>query len=256
MHAVAGATDTEVQVHVSAKTLTDFDSDGCCHLHDGRNLAPQTVRRLFCDAGVVRIVEDAKGQPLDVGRKTRTIAPALRRVLSARDKGCRLPGCGATRHLHAHHIEHWADGGATSLDNLVQLSPHHHRLMHEGGFDVQASRGGHSHSVDSGASSIGFYRPDGSRTDDVVAKHSIASCTEISLKQRNTQHGFAIDRDTAFPNWDGEPMDLTMAIDAMFTVSGDHAMRAEGVSAEIAPGQAWKRRMLYCKEESRAVNLL
>ena len=121
MHAIAGATDTEVQVHVSAETLIEFDSEGCCHLHDGPNLAPQTVRRLSCDAGIVRIVEDALGQPLDVGRKTRTIPPALKRALSSRDKGCRFPGCSATRHLHGHHIEHWADGGSTCLDNLVQL---------------------------------------------------------------------------------------------------------------------------------------
>lgn len=115
MHAIAKRTDTEVQVHVSAETLVEFDADGCCHLHDGANLAPHTLRRLSCDAGIVRIVEDGKGQPLDVGRKTRSIPPALKRALSARDRGCRFPGCGATRHLHGHHIEHWADGGATSL---------------------------------------------------------------------------------------------------------------------------------------------
>jgi hypothetical protein len=78
----------------SAETLIEFDSEGCCHLHDGPNLAPQTVRRLSCDAGIVRIVEDAQGQALDVGRKTRTIPPALKRALSSRDKGCRFAGCG------------------------------------------------------------------------------------------------------------------------------------------------------------------
>ena len=117
----SGAHSCEVQVHVSAETLTDFDTEGCCHSHDGPNLAPHTMRRLSCDAGIVRIVEDGKGQPLDVGRKTRTISPALKRALSTRDQGCRFPGCGATPHLHGHHIKHWADGGSTSLDNLVPL---------------------------------------------------------------------------------------------------------------------------------------
>jgi hypothetical protein len=163
MHSIVKFIDTEVQVHVCAETLLDFDSDGCCHLHDGPNLAPHTVRHLSCDAGVVRIVEDAKGQPLDVGRKTRTIAPALKRALSARDQGCRFPGCGATRHLHGHDIEHWANGGPTSLDNLVQLGPHHHRLVHERGFGVQAL---HNHARR--ARAINFYRPDSSRIDDTV----------------------------------------------------------------------------------------
>jgi hypothetical protein len=223
MHAIVGATDTEVQVHVCAETLIDFDSDGCCHLHDGPNLAPHTVRRLSCDAGIVRIVEDAKGQPLDVGRKTRTIAPALKRALSARDQGCRFPGCGATRHLHGHHIEHWADGGSTSLDNLVQLCSHHHRLVHEGGFDVQAL---HEHTR--AAPSISFYRPDGSRIDDTVPQHSSAACAETSLKQRNAQLGLMIAHDTAFPNWDGEPMDHAMAIDGMFAASGEFTLPGKG----------------------------
>ena len=232
MQAIASSTDTEVQVHVSAETLVGFDSagdnnDGCCHLHDGPNLAPHTVRRLSCDAGIVRIVENSKGQPLDVGRKTRTIAPALKRALLARDQGCRFPGCGATRHLHGHHIEHWADGGRTSLDNLVQLCPHHHRLVHEGGFGVQAA---HEHAF--GALAIHFFRPDGSRIDDAVPQHRFAACAERSLKQRNAQLGLAIDSVTAFPDWDGEPMDNAMAIDGMFTASGDFAMIGEGVSAE------------------------
>jgi hypothetical protein len=233
MNAIANPTDTEVQVHVCAETLVDFDRDGCCHLHDGPNLAPHTVRRLSCDAGVVRIVEDAKGQPLDVGRKTRTIAPALKRALSARDQGCRFPGCGATRHLHGHHIEHWADGGNTCLDNLVQLCPHHHRRVHEGGFDVQALR---DHAC--GALAIDFYRPDGSRIDDAVPQHSLTDCVETSLKQRNAQLGLAIDHDTAFPNWDGEPMDHAMAIDGMFTASGDFVDGGAGVSAETILAQA------------------
>jgi len=227
IQAVVGPTDTEVQVHVSAETLLDHDSDGCCHLHDGPNLAPHTVRRLSCDAGIVRIVEDAKGQPLDVGRKTRTIAPALKRALAARDQGCRFPGCGATRYLHGHHIEHWADGGNTCLDNLVQLCPHHHRLVHEGGFEVKALRD-HARS----ALVIIFYRPDGSRINEHVPQHTLASCPETALMQRSAQLGLSIDSETAFPNWDGEPMDHGMAIDAMFTASGDYAMEGGNVSAE------------------------
>ena len=79
---------------------------------------------------------DADGHVLDVGRKTRTIPPAIRRALSARDTRCRFPGCSARR-CDAHHIDHWVDGGATSLDNLVLLCRRHHRLVHEGGFTLE-----------------------------------------------------------------------------------------------------------------------
>ena len=63
--------------------------------------------------------------------------PAVRRALLSRDRGCRFPGCPATHRLHGHHVKHWANGGETSLDNLILLCPTHHRLVHEGGFDVR-----------------------------------------------------------------------------------------------------------------------
>jgi hypothetical protein len=72
---------------------------------------------------------------LDVGRRTRTIPPALRRALETRDRGCRFPGCGS-RFTEAHHVRHWAEGGATSLSNTVLTCRFHHRLLHEGGWRV------------------------------------------------------------------------------------------------------------------------
>ncbi|MHB1191471.1 MAG: HNH endonuclease signature motif containing protein [Longimicrobiales bacterium] len=76
-----------------------------------------------------------------MGRRTRTIPPALRRALEARDRGCRFPGCGS-RFTDAHHVTHWADGGATSLGNTVLLCRHHHRLVHEGGWRILWDRDG------------------------------------------------------------------------------------------------------------------
>ena len=73
---------------------------------------------------------------LDVGRRTRTIPPALRRALEVRDRGCRFPGCGL-RFTDGHHVKHWADGGETTLDNLILLCRFHHRLVHEGGWRVE-----------------------------------------------------------------------------------------------------------------------
>jgi hypothetical protein len=87
---------------------------------------------------------------LNVGRRTRTIPPALRRALEVRDGGCRYPGCGS-RFTDAHHIEHWADGGETRLENLVLLCRRHHRAVHEG--RVRVCRGADD--------AVAFFGPDG-----------------------------------------------------------------------------------------------
>jgi len=85
---------------------------------------------------VVGIKHGSDGSVLSVGRKTRTISPALRRALEARDQGCRFPGCGL-RFTDAHHVKHWADGGETSLSNLLLLCAHHHRFVHESGWKIE-----------------------------------------------------------------------------------------------------------------------
>jgi hypothetical protein len=122
--ATSGADRFQVTVHVSAETLRAdgaIDPDDPPEIEDGPVLAPDTVRRLACEAPVVALVESACGEPLAVGRKTRLISPGMRRALKRRDGGCRFPGCPDSRFVDAHHIEHWADGGETRLDNLVLL---------------------------------------------------------------------------------------------------------------------------------------
>lgn len=81
-------------------------------------------------------ISERRGEPVHIGRKTRTIPPAVRRALRARDHGCRFPGCENHRWVDAHHIHHWARGGPTKLTNLVLLCRRHHRLLHEGGYSV------------------------------------------------------------------------------------------------------------------------
>ena len=104
-------------------------------LADGPPVALETVRRLSCDSSLVALLEGAD-RLLGVGRKTRAVPPSLRRALKARDGCCRFPGCTNTRGLHAHHLEHWADGGPTDLENLILLCRRHHRLVHEDGWTV------------------------------------------------------------------------------------------------------------------------
>ena len=134
--ALGGGERQQIVVHVDSETLRDA-TPGRCEIESGPSLAAQTARRLSCDASLITIVEDESGQPLDVGRKTRSIPPAIRRALRSRDAGCRFPGCTHTRFLDGHHIRHWADGGETKLSNLVMLCRFHHRQVHEGRVDVR-----------------------------------------------------------------------------------------------------------------------
>ena len=145
-----GADRQQIVVHVAAETLRNR-SAGCCEIEHGPSIAAETARRLSCDASVVTLVEDEDGEPLNVGRKTRIISAPLRRLLTARDKGCRFPGCCNARYIDMHHIKHWANGGETKPSNLVSLCRFHHRAVHEGGFDVEI--------LDDGA--LRFVRPDG-----------------------------------------------------------------------------------------------
>ena len=98
---------------------------------DGYAIDPETLRRWACDAGIVRIITNGDSQPIDVGRRTRTIPPALRRALDLRDSGCVWAGCGAPASwCDAHHIIHWADGGDTNLTNTQLLCRRHHTRTH------------------------------------------------------------------------------------------------------------------------------
>ncbi|MFQ5747682.1 MAG: DUF222 domain-containing protein [Gemmatimonadota bacterium] len=126
----------QVLLHVEAATLAADGEPGLSELADGTRVSAETSRRLTCDAALVPVGHGPDGSVLGVGRRTRTISPALRRALEVRDRGCRFPGCGL-RFTDAHHVRHWADGGETTLQNLLLLCTHHHRLVHEEGWQVE-----------------------------------------------------------------------------------------------------------------------
>lgn len=140
----------QVIVHVDSQTLAS-DGEGRCEIEDGSPIAAETARRIACDASRIVVTENEKGEPLDIGRKTRTIPPAMRRALTLRDRGCQFPGCTHSRFLDAHHVQHWAAGGETALSNLVMLCRFHHRTVHEGGIRISRSNQG----------ALIFIRPDG-----------------------------------------------------------------------------------------------
>ncbi|BBY35605.1 hypothetical protein BST33_04375 [Mycolicibacter minnesotensis] len=124
---------TTVVVHVDVQQQVGS-------LHLGPLLSDSERRYLLCDATCEVWFHDA-GEVIGSGRSTRTISRRLRRALEHRHPTCAVPGCAATRGLHAHHITHWEDGGATELDNLVLLCPYHHRLHHRGGITITGPAG-------------------------------------------------------------------------------------------------------------------
>lgn len=134
----------QVMLHVEPATLSAEGEPGRSELEDGTRLSAETARRLACDCALVKVehapeggsAAPGDGDVLSVGRRTRSIPPALRRALEVRDRGCRFPGCG-NRFTDGHHHVHWADGGQTSLSNTFLMCRVHHRLLHEGGWSAE-----------------------------------------------------------------------------------------------------------------------
>jgi Domain of unknown function (DUF222)/HNH endonuclease len=131
----------QVVVHVDADVLADPDHSGQSVLEEGQHCSAEQSRRIACDASRVIMKHDADGRVIEVGARTRTIPAALRRALQHRDHGCRFPSCGS-RFTQGHHIQHWANGGPTTLSNLASLCRRHHGLVHEGGFHLERLPGG------------------------------------------------------------------------------------------------------------------
>jgi hypothetical protein len=156
-----------------------------------------------CDAGVVHWLDKADGEPLSIGRKSRTIPPAIGRALKRRDGGCRFPGCTNTHFVDAHHIQHWADGGETAMENLVLLCRHHHRLVHEGGFGLGKSTLG----------AIEFSTPAGEVIPTGPAKNSRGNAW--SLFEQHSESSIHITPKTAQSLWLGEKMDDDLAVQGM-----------------------------------------
>lgn len=192
-----GGERNRVVVHIDLGALVSADDTAAATLGEGVALPAETARRLGCDAAIVTMIE-RDGEPLSVGRRTRSIPPALRRALQARDRCCRYPGCDHDRFVDAHHIEHWAHGGATSLGNLVLLCRRHHRLLHEGGFTLAVERG-----------ELTFRTPDGQVVHPVPAASigSVAGCA------RSGHAG--IDAEAISPGCRGERIDYDLAVLAL-----------------------------------------
>jgi hypothetical protein len=104
----------------------------------GHELPPGVLRRLACDADLVPVVLGTRSEVLDVGRTARLVTGPIWTALVARDRHCTFPACDRPPEMcHAHHLEHWADGGETSLDNLALICGHHHRTLHHTPWEIR-----------------------------------------------------------------------------------------------------------------------
>ena len=188
-------------VHVDAPVLADPNQPGQSVLEDGDHVSAETSRRLACDASRVVMRHTANGHVVEIGARTRTIPPALRRALHHRDRGCRFPGCGV-RFAQAHHIRHWAQGGPTTLSNLALLCRRHHGSVHEDGFQVERLADGE----------LQFRRPNGRVLPNAPALPAVHDSEEV-LRAQNA--GVHLDADTLRPGWSGERVDSGYAIAVM-----------------------------------------
>ncbi len=171
-------------------------------LEDGTHLSAEAFRRVACDCGLVAAGTD--GETLSIGRRTRTIPPAIRRALMLRDHGCVFPGCTHSHFLHGHHIHHWFHGGETSVDNLVLLCTVHHHLVHEGGWTIARDADGE----------LVFSSPAGHGLPVKPPRERVGNILTW-LGEWTDAHGVNPGPDTNMPRWDGTTPDYGTAVEAL-----------------------------------------
>ncbi len=194
----------QVVVHVDAPALAETDQPAQSVLDGGTRVSADTSRRLACDASRVVMRHDEDGRVVEIGARTRTIPPALRRALHARDRGCRFPGCGLP-FGQGHHLRHWAHGGPTTLSNLAMLCRKHHRAVHEEGFQVARGPDG----------ALQFRRPNGHPLPEVPTPAAVPGDPIGTIRQCHDEQGLRIHARTACPTWLGESLNVGYAIDVL-----------------------------------------
>jgi 5-methylcytosine-specific restriction endonuclease McrA len=191
----------QVVVHVDAAVLADPTQPGQSVLEEGSHVPAETSRRLACDASRVVMRHDREGRVVEVGARTRTIPPALRRALLLRDRSCRFPGC-HVRVGQGHHVRHWAQGGPTTLSNLALLCRRHHRAVHEDGYQVASGPDG----------ALQFRRPNGWLLPEVPPSAAVPADPVGALRAQHDAQGLRLHARTACPQWLGERLDVGWAI--------------------------------------------
>jgi hypothetical protein len=204
----------QVVVHVDAGVLADPDQPGQSVLEDGPHVPAGTSRRLACDASRVVMRHDEDGRVVEIGARTRTIPPALRRALHYRDRICRFPGCNV-RVGEGHHLRHWAQGGPTTLSNLALLCRRHHRSVHEEGYQIERVPDG----------TLQFRRPDGRPLPEAPPPPALPADPVAALRAQNSARGLQLHARTGLAGWLGERLDVDWAIDVLHPPLPAHPRR-------------------------------
>ena len=178
-------------------------------------ISAETSRRLACDASRVVMRHDEDGQVVEVGARTRTSPPALRRALLHRDRSCRFPGC-HVRVGQGHHVRHWAQGGPTTLTNLVLLCRRHHRAVHEEGYQIERLPDG----------ALQFRRPNGRLLPEVPSPATVPADPVGALETEHVAQGLRLHARTGCPGWLGERLDVGWAIDVLHPLAAGAATPA------------------------------
>jgi len=214
----------QVVVHVDAPVLADPEQPGQSVLEGGTHVPAETSQRLACDASRVVMRHDGDGRVVEIGARTRTIPPALRRALHHRDQGCRFPGCHG-RFTEGHHLRHWAHGGPTTLSNLALLCRRHHRAVHEEGYQVARLPDG----------TLQFRRPNGHPLPEVPPPTAVPGDPVTALRACHDAQGLRVTARTGCATWLGERLNVTWAIDVLHPL----AMSARPCRAEtLTPSSA------------------
>ena len=126
-----------LQVTATIETLMSLAGAAAGEMEFSLPISAASVQRVACDCSVTRVLLDQDSMVIDVGRSKSKIAGATRKALRVRDQHCQWPGCERPASFcDGHHVVHWIHGGETNLDNLVLLCRRHHRMVHEGGWQV------------------------------------------------------------------------------------------------------------------------
>ena len=231
----------QVFVHVNANDAHPDNRINGAHttyMDDRRCVAPHVARQLACDASRRTVLENERGEVLNIGRRSRIVPWHIVHALRIRDGGCRFPGCNQHRWTDAHHIHHWADGGETSLENLVTLCRYHHRELHRDEYRIEHGADGELIFIDKwgeamlqaihpqfteerGSGGVAGTAAPAAIAGTAGATHASTAadrCEHLQAEHRN--RGVEIDESTAVRRWAGERMDYSTAVEWMQYADG------------------------------------